>query len=120
MDSRQAAYEARVRKTVQDIVEGVVGPGSARVQVTAELDLNRVTQESETFDPEGRVVRSTETTEDSSTAKDGGGSAGASASRNLPDAGVSDYYPGAKFESAIGSRNVHNNEGAMTVKKELI
>ena len=56
--------EERVRRTVTDIVEGVVGPGNARVQVTAEMDFNRVSETSERFDPEGRVVRSTSTSEE--------------------------------------------------------
>jgi flagellar M-ring protein FliF len=36
------------------------------VQVTAEFDFNRVTQTSEKFDPEGRVMRSSQTREESS------------------------------------------------------
>jgi flagellar M-ring protein FliF len=46
---------------VEEIVAGVVGPGRARVQVAAELDLNRIESRSETFDPESKVVRSTQT-----------------------------------------------------------
>jgi flagellar M-ring protein FliF len=36
------------------------------VQVTAEMDFNRVSETSERFDPEGRVVRSTQTSEETS------------------------------------------------------
>jgi flagellar M-ring protein FliF len=43
-----------------------VGPGRARVQLTADFDFNRITQTSDRFDPEGRVVRSTQTREESS------------------------------------------------------
>ena len=46
---------------VEEIVAGIVGSGRARVQVAAELDLNRIESRSETFDPESRVVRSTQT-----------------------------------------------------------
>jgi flagellar M-ring protein FliF len=63
-EERRAAIEDRIRRTVAEIVDGVAGPGSARVQVTAEVDFSRVTQSSETFDPDGRVVISTETLED--------------------------------------------------------
>ncbi len=38
-----------------------VGPGRARVQLTADFDFNRVTQTSDRYDPEGRVVRSSQT-----------------------------------------------------------
>jgi flagellar M-ring protein FliF len=60
-DEKQAALERRLRGQVEQIVAGVVGTGRARVQVAAELDFNRVESRSETFDPESRVVRSTQT-----------------------------------------------------------
>jgi flagellar M-ring protein FliF len=63
-EERRAALEDRVRRTVSEIVESIAGPGAARVQVTADVDFNRVTQSSETFDPDGRVAISTETLED--------------------------------------------------------
>ncbi len=65
-DERQIAYERRLREQIEGIVTSVVGPGRARVQVTADFDFNRVTQTSEKFDPEGRVMRSSQTREESS------------------------------------------------------
>src|SRR5262249_16774562 len=44
----------------------VVGDGRARVQLAADFDFNRVTQTSDRFDPEGRVVRSSQTREEMS------------------------------------------------------
>ncbi|MGE3249196.1 MAG: flagellar basal-body MS-ring/collar protein FliF [Hyphomonadaceae bacterium] len=85
VDGRQAAMEERIRRTVMDIVEGVVGPGRARVQVAAEMDFNRVTETAERFDPEGRVIRSQSTQESSATNADGANAGSASASGNLPD-----------------------------------
>ena len=41
---RKAEVEERIRKAIRDVVEGVVGPGKARVQVTAEVDQTRVTE----------------------------------------------------------------------------
>jgi flagellar M-ring protein FliF len=65
-DDRQIAYERRLRDQVENIVSSVVGPGHAKVQLTADFDFNRVTQTSEKFDPEGRVLRSSQTREESS------------------------------------------------------
>jgi flagellar M-ring protein FliF len=70
-DERQAAYERRLRQQVESIVSSVVGPGRARVQLTAEFDFNRITQTSDQFDPEGRVLRSSQTREEQSTTGDG-------------------------------------------------
>jgi len=60
-DERRAAFEERLRQQVETIVSSVVGPGNAQVQVSAEMDFSRVTRAQETFDPEGQVVRSTDT-----------------------------------------------------------
>ena len=68
IDERQIARENRLRKQVEAIVDSVVGPGHARVQVNADFDFNRITQTSDKFDPDGRVVRSSQTREESSAA----------------------------------------------------
>ena len=70
-DERQIAYERRLRDQVEAIVTSVVGPGRARVQLTADFDFNRVTQTSEKYDPEGRVLRSSQTREESSNSGNG-------------------------------------------------
>jgi flagellar M-ring protein FliF len=69
-DERQIAFERRLREQVESIVTSVVGSGRARVQLTADFDFNRVTQTSDRFDPEGRVVRSTQTREEQSQSGD--------------------------------------------------
>jgi flagellar M-ring protein FliF len=69
-DDRQIAYEQRLRDQVEGIVSSVVGPGHARVQLTADFDFNKVTQTLEKFDPEGRVLRSSQTREKSTDAAD--------------------------------------------------
>jgi flagellar M-ring protein FliF len=58
---KQSGYERRMRSQVEDIVASVVGRGRARVQVAAEMDFNRIQQVTDNFDPESRVVRSTQT-----------------------------------------------------------
>ncbi len=65
-DERQTAFERRLRDQVESIVTSVVGSGRARVQLSADFDFNRVTQTSERYDPEGRVMRSSQTREESS------------------------------------------------------
>ncbi|MGD0027169.1 MAG: flagellar basal-body MS-ring/collar protein FliF, partial [Xanthobacteraceae bacterium] len=72
-DERQVAFEKRLRQQVEAIVTSVVGPGHARVQLTADFDFNRITQTSDKYDPEGRVVRSSQTREETSAAGDGRG-----------------------------------------------
>lgn len=68
---RQQAQERRLKAQVEEIVASIVGRGRARVQITADVDLNRVQLTSETFDPESRVVRSTQTRSEANTSTEG-------------------------------------------------
>src|SRR5262245_40229622 len=70
-EERQAAFERRLREQIESIVSSVVGPGRARVQLTADFDFNRITETSDRFDPDGRVVRSSQTREEQSGTGDG-------------------------------------------------
>src|SRR6202163_4331696 len=72
-DERKTGFERRLRDQVEAIISSVVGAGRARVELTADFDFNRVTQTSEKFDPEGRVLRSTQSKEESSGAPDPAG-----------------------------------------------
>ncbi len=92
-DERTVAYEDRVRGQVEDIVNGVVGPGRARVQVSAEIDFNRITKESQTFDPDGQVVISQQTSSSKANNSDGSGSSGVTVTNSLP-AGAADSSSG--------------------------
>lgn len=65
-DERKVSLENNYRNKVFELVENIAGPGAARVQVSAEVDYNRITQSAETYDPEGQVLRSSQTTEETS------------------------------------------------------
>jgi flagellar M-ring protein FliF len=82
LDDRHAAYERKLREQIESIVTSVVGPGHARVQVAAEVDYSRIQQTSDTFDPESKVVRSTQTREES--ALTGGNDDGVSVGNEVP------------------------------------
>ncbi|MGL5735123.1 MAG: flagellar basal-body MS-ring/collar protein FliF [Beijerinckiaceae bacterium] len=60
-EEKQSAMERRLKTQIEDIVASVVGQGRARVQVASELDFNRIQQTAESYDPESRVLRSTQT-----------------------------------------------------------
>jgi flagellar M-ring protein FliF len=72
-DERRTAFEKRMRNQVEAIVSSVVGQGRARVQLSADFDYNKVTETSDKFDPEGRVLRSSQTREESSATADNNG-----------------------------------------------
>ena len=83
-DDERTTTEERIKKRVKELVEGVVGPGKARVQVTADLDLNQVTTQEEKYDPDGQVVRSTQTNEQTSKQNEPDNTGQATATANIP------------------------------------
>jgi flagellar M-ring protein FliF len=66
LDDRHAAYEKRLKDQIESIISSIVGPGRARVDVSAEVDYSRIQQTSDTYDPESKVARSTQSREESS------------------------------------------------------
>ena len=115
---QRSEAEERIRKTVKDLVEGVVGPGKARVQVTADLDLNRVTVQEEKFDPDGQVVRSTQTGTENANETKPGSSGAVSASQNIPGAPAAPTAPGAASTSGKNEETT-NYEISKTTRTEV-
>ncbi len=77
--------EQRMSQSVEDLLERTLGAGNVRVTVSAELDFDRITESSETYDPDGQVVRSTQTIEESEQDQDGDGQDPVTVGNNLPD-----------------------------------
>ncbi len=71
-DERRTEVEESIRRKVRDLIEGVVGPGKVRVNVTADLDLSQVTVQEKRYDPDGQVVRSNQTSEENAQETDRG------------------------------------------------
>jgi flagellar M-ring protein FliF len=106
---KQQGFERRVRQQVEEIVASVVGRGRARVQVAAEMDFNRVQQTQESFDPESRVVRSTQTRNEnnvSNEARDG-------------QVTVNNELPGANGQNANSANREASQKNEETVNYEI-
>ena len=84
-DGRKTEVEQRIAKQVKSLVEGIVGTGKARVNVTADVDLAHVTTQKKSFDPDGQVVRSETTTDENSKEGQTSGNGQASAAANIPN-----------------------------------
>jgi flagellar M-ring protein FliF len=84
LDERNVAFEQRMKNQVESIVSSVVGPGRARVTISAELDYTRVQQTSDRYDPESRVVRSTQSREEAAQSNQGQQDGGVTVNNQLP------------------------------------
>ena len=115
---QRSEAEERIRKTVKDLVEGVVGPGKARVQVTADLDLSRVTLQEEKFDPDGQVVRSTQTGTENANETKPSVSGAVSASQNIPG-GAPASTPSTAASTSGKNEETTNYEISKTTRTEV-
>lgn len=86
IDEKNRILENRLAKTLEELIEKSVGFGHVRAEVNAEMDFDRISTNEERYDPEGQVVRSTQSIEETSSSKDSDGSPSVTVGTNLPDA----------------------------------
>ncbi|HET7123259.1 MAG TPA: flagellar basal-body MS-ring/collar protein FliF [Bradyrhizobium sp.] len=115
-DERRAGFEKRMRSQVEAIVSSVVGAGRARVQLSADFDYNKITQTSDRFDPEGRVLRSSQTREESSATAESNGQV--TVNNELPGNQNRDNAPPARDQSKK-TEETNNYEISRTTKTEV-
>jgi flagellar M-ring protein FliF len=115
-DERRAGFEKRMRNQVEAIVSSVVGAGRARVQLSADFDYNKITQTSDKYDPEGRVLRSSQTREESSATADNNGQV--TVNNELPGSQTANNPPTARDQSKK-SEETNNYEISRTTKTEV-
>ena len=118
-DERKQAFERRLREQVESIVTSVVGPGHARVQLTADFDFNRITQTSDKFDPDSRVVRSSQTREESAGGADGA-QGSVSVGNELPGANQPQGGGQQQQQQQRKTEEIVNYEISRTTKTEVI
>jgi len=76
--------EMRLSSAIEQLLSKSLGSGNAKVQVSAELDMQRITTNREKFDPEGKVERSTQNNNENSQETNKEGGSAVSAGSNLP------------------------------------
>ncbi|MBP2290373.1 flagellar basal-body MS-ring/collar protein FliF [Azospirillum rugosum] len=85
-EEKKVAYEGRIARTIEDLLGRTVGYGKVRAEVSADLDFDRITTQSEIFDPESQVVRSTQTVSESNESSDRDPLSPVTVDQNLPTA----------------------------------
>ncbi len=108
-------YENRLAQGVEDLLNRSLGQGKSRVDVRADMDFDRITTNSESFDPDGQVVRSTQTTNQSDSNTNPNNAV--SVTTNLPN-GQTPPGTGSQSRSARNEETV-NYEISKTVKSQV-
>ncbi len=119
LEGRRSTLETDLRNRVRDVVEGVVGPGAARVVVTADLNRESLTESSQTYDPEGQVRAGREISEEFSREPAGRNRGAVTVTENLPD-GVQGEEPGAGMAETGRNSRVENFLNSSTTRTRII
>ncbi|MDP2261012.1 MAG: flagellar basal-body MS-ring/collar protein FliF [Caulobacter sp.] len=106
-DDRKSEVERKLAARIKELVEGVVGPGRSRVEVSADIDMARVTEQETTYDPDGQVIRSEQTGEESAQESEGSGPNAVSAAGNIPGGAIP--LPGGGVGSTSGRNESTTN-----------
>jgi flagellar M-ring protein FliF len=115
-DEIKSTYEARASRMIEEMLERVVGPGRVRAEVTADMDFDRISTTSETFDPDGQVVRSTQNVEETARSRDADTpNAPVSVASNIPAPLSQGNQPAASTPGA----STQSNRNEETVNYEI-
>lgn len=119
-EEMRRGYESRLARTIEELIERSVGRGNVRAEISAEMDFDRITENAEIFDPDGQVVRSTQTVEESGNASDNDQTPPVTVGNNLPDAGLPQLGEGSTSRSQTSRvEETVNYEITRTVKTHV-
>jgi flagellar M-ring protein FliF len=113
------SYENRLKNAIETLVEQSVGTGKVRAEVSAEMNFDRITTNSEAYDPDGQVVRSTQTLEENTASVEAGGDKAVSISGNLPEAEAEKRAGPQSQNKTLRTEETVNYEISKTVKTEV-
>lgn len=108
-------YEQHTTRVIEDLVGRTVGYGKVHANVTAIMDFDQLSENQEIYDPQGQVVRSTQTVDDKSSEKDNGSNA-VSVQNNLPGANSAVTGENEPTSSAARTEETTNFEISKTIR----
>ena len=116
----RAAYETRLTQAIESLLEQTLGAGKLRAQVTAEINFDRITTSEEIYDPEGQVVRSSQTVEERSLSTDTNSNQTVSVSNSMPSSeGGADAITSANNNSNERVEETTNYEITKTIRSHI-
>ena len=118
-EEMRRSYEKRMVSAIEDLVGRTVGLHKVRAHVTADMDFDRVSTNDEIYDPEGQVVRSTQTITEDNTERDGQNNQSASVANNLPGLGDDFNVDAAPSLQANRSEEITNFEISKTIRSTI-
>ena len=119
LDEKIATFESRLRREIEELLGNSIGYDKVRAEVAAELDFDRVTTNSEEYDPDKQVVRSTQTVSENSANSDGTEKGTVSVATNLPESQQSQSTSTSPTSRTERSEETINYEISRTTRTQV-
>ena len=111
-------YETRLQNKIEEQVSRIVGYGKVTAIVTAEMNFDRTNTNEERYDPEGQVLRSTQSTQENNTEREPIGDE-VTVGNNLPGVGGDLLADNAPSAESARNEEVTNYEISKTVRNTV-
>jgi flagellar M-ring protein FliF len=118
-EDQTTAFEDRLRQRIESIVGSAVGQGHVRAQVAAELNYDHVNETSETFDPDSKTIRSTQTTEQNASDANTANGNAVSVANALPGGQQTPTPQGGNKSDSTRTEETTNYEISKTVRTKI-
>ena len=118
-DERRRNVEDHLSRVIEELLERTAGFGKVRAEVNVEMDFDRISTQEETYDPDGQVVRSTQTVEQTASNKEAEGESPVSVGTNLPDPNIQSGDTASATSNEARTEETVNFEISKTVKNHV-
>jgi flagellar M-ring protein FliF len=115
-EERRLAREQELTATIEELVGRSVGHGKVQARVSVEMDFDRVTTNSEIYDPDSQVARGTQSVTENSESKNQDGVDPVTVAANLPNGDANNAATGGSSEKKSRTEETTNYEINKTVK----
>lgn len=117
-EERRVNYERRLTEKLEDQIGRIVGFGNVRATVTAEINFDQINTNEELYDPEGQVLRSTQSTTEANQEREGGSNE-VGVEQNLPAANSDLLANNSPSVSSNRQEEISNFEISKTIRSTV-
>ncbi len=119
VDDRRRAIEGELAHTIEELLEKTVGFGRVRAEVSLAMNFDRISTQSEEYNPDGQVIRSTNAVEETGSSRDSEGEPPITVGTNLPDANLGTGDTASRQENQSRVEETTNFEISKTVTNHI-
>ncbi|PHS27914.1 MAG: flagellar M-ring protein FliF [Robiginitomaculum sp.] len=117
---QRSMVEMMLSRKITSMLVPITGPDGVQVQISADLNLDRVTERSTIYDPDNRVVISSDSSEESSDETEAKTSAAVSVGANVPNKDDSSGSNGGKSNAISSRTNEILNYGNSKTERTIV